>query len=566
MAIRGLFLALCGFASYSWLMLRAALILILLPTVVFSQTKLHPIARSDIRVSGDLSHRILLNYARLTDSYYTPDHLATISPGWPGDAIGREILALTLLAQSTGNESPGLDLLIENVSAHLNDNGYVGPVLTGAVQNEQYLSGHSWLLRGLCEHFAWKHDDRSLSLMRRITGGLLLRSRNQYRHYPIRAEDRSKKGEVAGNITRTVDGWELSTDVGCAFIMLDGATAAQQVIPSRELESLIKEMIARFEQVDLVKVAAQTHATLSALRGILRFYESHPDPKYLEFVTRTYALYFSAATTEHYANYNWFTRPEWTEACAVVDSYMLAMQLYAITRDAHYLEDAQLIYYNALSHAQRANGGFGCDVCVGATPAMTVLKAHEIYEAPFCCSMRGAEGLTAATTYCYLQGSEHEIVLPIFHDNTAMIHFSNGSLRLVESTTYPNSGSVRLSVVESSLSQPVKFRFFLPSWTPVDSVKVAINDSPFPRAMTDSFVSLSHPCKAGDQIALSFDVPFRTAPALHADALPGLERHFHGPLLLGKSPTGGSIAIRNFTDSPDTGLELLFTPDSGRAQ
>ncbi len=320
-------------------MLRAALILILLPTVVFSQTKLHPIARSDIRVSGDLSHRIILNYARLTDSYYTPDHLATISPGWPGDAIGREILALTLLAQSTGNESPGLDLLIENVSAHLNDNGYVGPVLTGAVQNEQYLSGHSWLLRGLCEHFAWKHDDRSLSLIRRITGGLLFRSRNQYRHYPIRAEDRSKKGEVAGNITRTVDGWELSTDVGCAFIMLDGATAAQQVIPSRELESLIKEMIARFEQVDLVKVAAQTHATLAALRGILRFYETHPDPKYLEFVTRTYALYFSTATTEHYANYNWFTRPEWTEACAVVDSYMLAMQLYAITRDAHYLED-----------------------------------------------------------------------------------------------------------------------------------------------------------------------------------------------------------------------------------
>jgi hypothetical protein len=271
--------------------------------------------------------------------------MGKVSPDWPGDFVGREILALTLLSQNRGSEPPVLDELLRYVESHLNARGYLGPVLPAGIQNEQYLSGHSWLLRGLCEHYRWKHDALSLRLLKSIIDGLVLPARGAYARYPIDPSQRVHHGEMAGQIKgEAIDGWQLSSDIGCAFIALDGVTQAAGIDPSPQLDSMIQEMIARFAQTDLVKVQAQTHATLSATRGILRYYADHHDPKYLELARRTAELYFSNATTEHFANYNWFGRPEWTEGCAVVDSLMVCMQLYEATWQPIYLKRAQMIY------------------------------------------------------------------------------------------------------------------------------------------------------------------------------------------------------------------------------
>ena len=50
-----------------------------------------------------------------------------------------------------------------------------------------------------------------------------------------------------------------------------------------------------------------------------------------------------------------------------------------------------------MGYAQRSNGGFGCDECIGSETAGVFLSTLEnIYEAFWCCSMRGAEGLANA--------------------------------------------------------------------------------------------------------------------------------------------------------------------------
>lgn len=40
--------------------------------------------------------------------------------------------------------------------------------------------------------------------------------------------------------------------------------------------------------------------------------------------------------TENYENFNWFQRPEWTETCAVVDSYQLTLDLWKHTSETKY--------------------------------------------------------------------------------------------------------------------------------------------------------------------------------------------------------------------------------------
>ena len=64
-----------------------------------------------------------------------------------------------------------------------------------------------------------------------------------------------------------------------------------------------------------------------------------------------------------------------------------------MTREPGYLELAHNILYNALYYAQRANGGFGCDNCAGAFEPTLRPSGEASYEAWWCCTMRGADGL-----------------------------------------------------------------------------------------------------------------------------------------------------------------------------
>ena len=107
-----------------------------------------------------------------------------------------------------------------------------------------------------------------------------------------------------------------------------------------------------------------------------------------------YDLYVNGGgMTFTYQNLNWWCRPDtWTEPCAIVDSLMLALELYKATKDETYRKTAARIYHNGFSTLQRDNGGAGTDTLVTADSPWDYLKART-YEAHFCCSMRLSEGL-----------------------------------------------------------------------------------------------------------------------------------------------------------------------------
>lgn len=149
-------------------------------------------------------------------------------------------------------------------------------------------------------------------------------------------------------------------------------------------------MVGRFLQINLIKVRAQTHATLTALRALLRLEAHDPDPAMLAAIELRYKAYREQGMTEEFENYNWFGRPLWTEPCAIVDSLLVADQLWQATGKPEYLEDAQLIYYNAIAATQHSNGGFGCNTCVCTHEPILRTHAEEAY---WCCTMRGSEGL-----------------------------------------------------------------------------------------------------------------------------------------------------------------------------
>ena len=93
----------------------------------------------------------------------------------------------------------------------------------------------------------------------------------------------------------------LSTDIGCAYMCLDGLSRAYRDLDIPELKDLLEEMIEAFAAIDFVGISMQTHATLSGIRGILCFYEALGDARYLEMAKRLFSLYERQGMTENYA-------------------------------------------------------------------------------------------------------------------------------------------------------------------------------------------------------------------------------------------------------------------------
>ena len=128
-----------------------------------------------ITIRGDLCRRIHLNYARLESKHYRPEHIfGADQSGWPGDWEGRTILALVKLKAATGREPAYLERILELLPARLNEKGYLGPVYEHVAEsalpvfNEQQLSGHNWLLRGLLEYWLISRSDAVKSMAEQI--------------------------------------------------------------------------------------------------------------------------------------------------------------------------------------------------------------------------------------------------------------------------------------------------------------------------------------------------------------------------------------------------------------
>ena len=342
----------------------------------------------------ELSTRIALNFKRLADSsyYQINEVFAPSQYDWPADKEGRALLSFVSHYKISGKKIPCMDEMFKQFPTKLNEKGYLGTTRTDVIV-EQQLSGHSWLLRGLCEYYEQFSNEYALSIIDNITENLFMPTKGRYSTYPI---DRTKKDEggVSGNEIGYCNNWLLSSDIGCAFMSVDGLSHVYKITKKEAVKELLDEMIDVYLSIDKISLRVQTHCTLTAARGMMRMYSVTKDEKYLNGAKEIYDLYVNGGgMTYTYQNLNWWQRPDtWTEPCAIVDSLMLSLELYKVTNDEAYRKTAARIYHNGLSTSQRDNGGAGTDTLVAKGSPWDYLKART-YEAAFCCSMRLSEGL-----------------------------------------------------------------------------------------------------------------------------------------------------------------------------
>jgi hypothetical protein len=485
------------------------------------EANLKPIPFADLAPDGLLKARAELSFRRLQEPYFQWDNVSRVNfEPFPGDAIGRTINGLTLLSQALNQPEPAsLQEIMRRVPSVTNTDGYLGPKLPESRANEDTMAGHNGYTYGLAEYALWTKDPETKESLRRMVANLFVPARAAIAGYRETSEAK-------------VD-WHLSGgDVGQFFTTLDGMTRAYALVPSPEFKATIETAIERYRKLDLVNLSAQTHAMLSAATGILRWYDMQRRPEDLAFAEALYKQYRALAMTETFENYNWFNKPQWTEACAVSDSFILSVNLWRLTGLADYLEDAHLILFNGLLPGQLHNGGFGTGPCVGHATGACRTKMHS--EAAFCCSMRGGEALARAIQYSYFQVKD-TVVLPFYSNGTATLRFAEGSCKVRQETGYPHKGQARLEVIESQVNEEKAWRFFVPSWAVRDSFEIRVNGKKAEPRLADSFAEIEVPLVAGTVVEVAFQQERGPRPALNPERAQGASRYFDGPLLLGSA-------------------------------
>lgn len=524
--------------------------------------QIKPLPWEYIEIGGEMQARALRNFDRLETDIYTPEKVfpekhQTISADWPGDYEGRIILALTLQARATHRIPKYLEELISLIPQKVNAKGYLGPIMQDSIP-EQQLSGHGWFLRALCEYYNWKKDPAVKTYISNIINNLALPTKGYHKIYPINPDERNKEtGAAIGTTQSAIGRWKLSSDIGCDFIFMDGVIQAYEVVPSPALKELIDEMVARFLEVDLVGISAQTHATLTGIRALLRYYAITGDKTLLQQAASRYLLYRNQAMTENYENYNWFGRPEWTEPCAIVDAYMIANQLWMYTQTPSYLEDAHHIYFNALSHTQRSNGGFGLDNCTNSDVHLLSVKADEAY---WCCTMRGGEGLAKAIQYNYFTGN-NTLYIPFFSNNTVTFTAAGRHAVIQQTTGYPFDGNITFDVRESGLNAATDFAVFIPSWA--KNVKLLVNGKKAKYTTQHQFAVIHTTLTKGMSIQYQFDMEPEAIPLVKKYAgenTADTYRFIYGPLLLGRAGAT-EISLQNKPRFSRTGEQQWVSKD-----
>lgn len=336
---------------------------------------------------NEVNERVRLNAERLLAPYYQIGEV--FSPAdydWQGDKEGRALLAFVCHA-SMGRENPCMKQMIAKWREKTNGDLYFGTT-DHTVLSEQQLSGHNWVLRGLCEYKLLTGDPFADEALASIVRGLYLPAEGRFRNYPT---GRREEGGVAGSSLNVRNGFLLSSDVGCAFMSIDGLSQVYELTKDAEVFTLLDEMISVFLSIDKEEIRAQTHCSLTAARGILRLYRVTREPRFLAGAEQIAMLYAKSGMTPTYQNLNWWGRPDsWTEPCAIVDSLLLFTGLYEETGKEEYRTLALGVAYNGFSSLQRSSGAAGTDKIV--TPEQPYLRA-DAPEIPFCCTMRLAEGL-----------------------------------------------------------------------------------------------------------------------------------------------------------------------------
>lgn len=219
-----------------------------------------------------------------------------------------------------------------------------------------------------------------------------------------------------------------------------------------------------------------------------------------------------------------------TEGCGIADWIMLNLRLYSLLGSPAYLDRAAVSSFNALLHAQRPSGHFGCETLASTAGFLVTDYAPEAW---WCCTFHGIRAIqTLASAAVGLDDDAVRIHLPVDVSVGDQLTIDGG---------YPYDDTI---TVTAGPSYPAHRSLHIRVPSTATLASVSIDGSRTPAVASDGWLRLGD-VRPGTQVGVRLDQhdwflagsrPVLPPFANTTVSLPDLSEQrcavFHGPLLL----------------------------------
>ncbi len=463
----------------------------------------------DVTLSGVILERMLLALNRLSKFPYTPDIDGKV-PEWgtvidnpgtvgvansAGDTGGRWFAVMSKYKMCLKQDIPLLRQAARNLISSLNSEGYYGPIEPPDRMTEYHAGGMTNMIRGLIAYSEATNDPLGITIACQLADKYYLPRVDAF----INFTDSNR--------------WILSGDIGGVAAVNEAMAYLYMYTSNKAYLEFAKAVSESWMGWDYCKAHAHVHSLEAVCRGLIILYLCLGDKRYLEAVSKAYQVLLRHQT-EYMGVSNWIGEGRYegkmeelqktgmyTEGgCGSTDWLALNCWLWRVTGETHYLDQAEMVLFNSLMGHQERYGGW----CCYSFKPYNMIKPliRDVY---WCCNQWGALGYTIALEFAYV--TDYDAALVNFYlPGKVTLQTEYGPLVLEVDTDYPNSGNVKLTILESP-ELPIKLYFRVPFWCKKPQLLHA--SSLLRISDRDGYLGLKGYFKKGDEVLFSIDLPLR---------------------------------------------------------
>lgn len=214
----------------------------------------------------------------------------------------------------------------------------------------------------------------------------------------------------------------------------------------------------------------------------------------------------------------------YAESCSVYGNIRWANNLFRLTGDASYLDDAERMMYNAFYASLSLNGHtfFYCN----SMQTNELLERGEWHTCP-CCPANITKHFAriGGDFYSYDNAG---IYVKNYGASTAEIPFGEG-VKIVQQTNYPWGGKIKLKVLTVSKKQKFALRLRLPKWA--DHYELSVNGVSVSLSPEKGWLNIERSWKNDDVIEMELKMPVKRVYMPEFPIYEGLVAFQRGPII-----------------------------------